>query len=342
MLKLNKNIKIIVNYLLGPAVFCLLAWYIYKQLQEQQSGRESLLQLRYVFNTAGVIQLGWVVAMMFINWGLEAFKWQQLMKRLRPVSFMLALKAVFAGTTWAIFTPNRVGDLMGRALFVETEKRAGATALTLLGSMAQLWVTFATGIIGIGLMAYSGKQAEGHFHWMSLLLAITAIAILILTLLFFRLEWLVQWAHRFPRWHKQLQFVHVLDQFKYHEFLTILLLSFIRYTVFLVQYFLLFDLFQIHLSLWDLWGSVSVVFLIMAIVPSLAMLTELGVRGQTSIGVFSIFTTNLVGIVAVTFMIWLINLVIPALIGSYFFLQKSWVKVPPVVEDPNGSVNFDK
>ena len=103
--------------------------------------------------------------------------------------------------------------------------------------------------------------------------------------------------------------------------LSILSLSVLRYGVFVIQYYWLFDVFKVELNEWQVFWSVSVVFLVLAIVPSIALLTELGVRWQTSIEVIRLFSTNVVGILATSLAIWMINLVIPALVGSLLILN---------------------
>ncbi len=63
-------------------------------------------------------------------------------------------------------------------------------------------------------------------------------------------------------------------------------------------------------------GLLALCLLVIAIVPSVAALTELGVRWNTSIEVLHLFSLNTAGILAVSLAAWLINLVIPALIGN--------------------------
>jgi hypothetical protein len=65
----------------------------------------------------------------------------------------------------------------------------------------------------------------------------------------------------------------------------------------------------------------SVVFLVMAVVPTLTFLTELGLRWEASIQVLELYSPNIVGIFATSFAVWLINLIIPALIGSLLILR---------------------
>ena len=70
---------------------------------------------------------------------------------------------------------------------------------------------------------------------------------------------------------------------------------------------------------WTAFWLIAVMFLILAVVPTIA-LAELGVRGKISIFLFSVFSTNTIGIVLTATTIWLINLVVPALAGSLFIL----------------------
>jgi hypothetical protein len=68
------------------------------------------------------------------------------------------------------------------------------------------------------------------------------------------------------------------------------------------------------------WGTgflaVSVFYLLMAVVPSIALL-ELGLRWQYGIIIFGTFTENLIGVYAASTAIWLLNLLLPAVIGTF-------------------------
>lgn len=55
----------------------------------------------------------------------------------------------------------------------------------------------------------------------------------------------------------------------------------------------------------------------MAVIPTLA-LTEIGVRGSVALFFLGLVSTNSIGIVTATFTLWIINLALPALIGSFF------------------------
>jgi hypothetical protein len=142
----------------------------------------------------------------------------------------------------------------------------------------------------------------------------------ILTLLYFRLPWLVRWIEMIPKIDKVLAWIKVLDDVNATILVRILSLSIARYAVFIGQYYLLFAVFMVPLDVQQVFASVSVVFLVLSIVPTIAVITELGVRWKASMEIVQLFSANLAGILATSLAIWIINLVIPALIGSLLIL----------------------
>jgi hypothetical protein len=323
LVTLNKNIKILLNYVIGPLVFCLLAWSIYQQLLRQQNWKESLLHAWQALAGAEAWKLVLTIILMFANWGLEARKWQVAIKQVQQLSFIQSSKAVFTGTTLAFFTPNRIGEYMGRILYLDEGKRVKAISLTIVCSMGQLLVTWWVGIGGIlYVQAYGNKELLHTFAgvWMNLVLYVGMAAAVVLTLFYFRLAGLVRWMERIPLLQKPVRYIRVLESLNATILIRILSLSVIRYSVFIGQYYLLFDVFDVHVTAAQAVGAVSVIFLVLSIVPTIAVITELGVRWKVGIEVVQLFDSNITGILATSLAIWIINLVIPALIGSLLIL----------------------
>ncbi|MFT3825665.1 MAG: lysylphosphatidylglycerol synthase domain-containing protein [Chitinophagaceae bacterium] len=326
MLPLNKNIKIILNYVVGPLVFCVLAWSIYKQLVQQPNWWQSLKQVQHaLYSKDSWWKIGLTVLLMFLNWGLEARKWQVAIARIQRISFAQCVRAIFTGTTMGFFTPNRMGEYMGRILYIEEGKRIKAISLTIVCSMSQLMVTLWTGLAGIVYLKHeiavrSTAGSASVLFWINTVMYITLAVVLVLTLFYFRLSWLVRWVEKIPRIEKFLEPVRVLDSFNATILSNILSLSLIRYFVFIAQYYLLFSAFNVELTGIEAFGCVSVVFLVLAVVPTIGMITELGIRWKTSMELVQFFSSNSIGILATSLAIWVINLVIPALLGSLLIL----------------------
>jgi hypothetical protein len=309
----------------GPLVFCLLAYSIYLQIQRQPNWEQSIQEIKSAFDSRAAWKLAAVFGLMMVNWGIEARKWQVVITRLQPISWLKCLKAIFTGTTLAFFTPNRMGEYMGRVLYIDEGKRIQAVSLTLVCSMGQLLVTLVLGVTGLivirAVLISQQSGADSIVFWLNAVLYASALAAGFLTLLYFRLSWLIRWVEKIPRIERFVGYIRVLDNFNATILLRILSLSLIRYLVFVIQYYLLFEVFRVELNAWQVFWSVTVVFLVLAIVPTIALFTELGVRWKTSVEVVQLFSGNVVGILASSLAIWIINLVIPALIGSLLILS---------------------
>ncbi|HZE83474.1 MAG TPA: lysylphosphatidylglycerol synthase domain-containing protein [Puia sp.] len=323
---LNKNIKLILNYILGPLVFLFLSYSIYRQVLRQPDWRSSLDQVCQAITGPQQWRLWLVLALMPVNWGIEAWKWQLAMRPVMHLSYLNAFRAVLTGTTLASFTPNRIGEYLGRMLYIEEGRRISSISLTIVCSIAQLLITLAVGMAGILYLrwylhghAMPGRQSL--LFWINILLGIASVLLVSLTIIYFRLSWFIRILERIPGAGKWLAHIKILESFNATVLSRILSLAFCRYLVFMLQYSLVFPVFGVFLGIWQVWGGVSVVFLIMAVVPTFTFLTELGLRWEAGIQVLELFSANALGIFAASFAIWLINLIIPALIGSLLILS---------------------
>lgn len=317
----NKNIKILINFFLGPLLFLWLVFSIYTQIRNQPQLEASWIHIRDSFHSTQLVFLILIVLLMIVNWGLEAWKWKLSVEMVHPVKFSQAFKAILSGVSFSVTMPNRIGDYFGRILYLPEGKRLKVISLTVIGSLSQLLVTLGAG--SIGLIFLQGRLMEG-----GLLDAIgfrfgvfAMFSVTFLLALFYynlgSLERLIeQW---FPR-SKYLYLVEAIRAFGMQRLTRILALSGIRYLVFILQYILAFRLFGVELTLLNIVGVMTLVFAALAIIPSIVLL-ELGIRGQVSLKLVGLFTANSLGILFTSLSIWVINLVIPALAGSLLMLS---------------------
>ncbi len=323
---LNKNIKLILKYFLGPLVFLFLSYSIYRQLLKQPNWSQSLQQISQAITGPQKWKIWLVIVLMPVNWGLEAKKWQLAIRQIQPLSFWRAFKATLTGITMASFTPNRIGEYVGRILYVEEGKRIQSISLTIVCSIAQLLITTLAGCLGVFYLKWflhqqipiTGQAWQSLF---SVILWVAGVFSTVLMILFFRIAWIVKILEKMPSLSKFLKYVKILEDFHATVLLHILFLSFGRYLVFIMQYSLLFSVFGVLLTWEQTLSGISVMFLVMAIVPSFTFLTELGLRWEASIQILEFFSFNTIGIFAASFGIWIINLIIPALVGSLLILS---------------------
>lgn len=326
----NKKIKIIVKYFVGPLLGAWLFYSLYQQIKHQPNLHESLSLIK----AAPFGEMAWkfwlVILLAFVNWGIEARKWQVLLKPLQKIHFLRAYRSVLSGLALSLNTPNRMGEYGGRILYVKDGSRLKAISLSIAGSISQLIITLVLGCGGLMYLLFfqpfrfdtlMGLSA----YWIKVLLFISSVVTMILVVFFFRLSWLIKLLEKIPRSTKFIEYFNVLEEFTAKLLLRLLSLSFFRYLVFVLQYILLLEVLHVEIFWFDCFWIISVLFLVLAIVPSFAI-ADLGIRGKFSTALLSMYSMNTIGILGTTFGIWFINLFVPAVAGSILILGIKFFK----------------
>ncbi len=326
---MNKNIKIFVNYFLGPLLFIALSYSLYKQIIHQPDLPARWHQIKASWWQPAFL---WVIVLMLINWGLEAAKWQLLVKPLEHIGFLKAYQSVLAGCSITMLTPNRTGEFGGRVMFLKTENRLKGIAATVLGSMSQLLITLMAGCLGVYYFRHplylKGVGMQSWFQQWIFSDGVIALSMLLmagLLLFIFKGKWLVLLSQKIKMMHKLTSYIEVIKTYRNKDLLRLITYSSLRYLVFILQYRMIFQLLQVHMPLLECMALVAVFYLMMALVPTIGF-TELPVRGAAAVLVFGIYSNNVIGIQAATLSIWFINLVIPAFVGSIFILGVKLMK----------------
>ncbi len=314
---LSKSTKKIFNYSFGTLLFIWLCYSLYLQLTSQDNLHLSLeavsRSLRH--NWPAIIL---IVLLMFVNWGIEAWKWQLLVSPFERLSFRKACYSILAGVSLSIITPNRIGEYGGRILFLKSGNRLKGASVTGVGSLSQFMTTMFLGLVGgCYFIAHFGVVIKGRYGLLGewLFMAVVLLLFIAALLLYFHLDKLtgifqkIKWLNRFQH------FVEVINTFSNRRLLQVLGLSALRYFVFSAQYLILLEVLGAGIG----WGQgflmLFIIYLCLALIPTIAI-AELGIRGELSIWFFGMISTNQVAILAATFGIWLVNLLIPAIMGS--------------------------
>lgn len=318
----KRYIRNFISYFLGPLLFFWLSYSIYKQIQKQPDLQRSWQHVKQSLYSPMIWNLAGVLLLMIVNWSIETFKWKLCVQKIQQVSFSVAFKAVLSGVSFSVTTPNRIGEYLGRVLYMNEGNRLKAISLTITGSISQLIITLIMGLAGMLIL----KQSIINSHvissfWLDAILYGVLAATSILTLFYFKLSWLIKWVDRLPAIRRYAWLLQALENFNATLLLQLLSLSTLRFFVFIIQYYLLFRLFGVEVSGWEALWAVSVSFLVMAIVPTIALFTDLSLRGQVSLKLIGLFSANHLGIGLTSVSIWFINLIVPAIAGSILILS---------------------
>lgn len=321
---MNKKQKIILNYIIGPIIFGWFSYSIYNQIKQQQDLTKTWQNIQTNFGTTEWVYCFVVIMLMFINWGLETHKWQHLVKGIEKVSFFKAYRATFTGQAFAFNTINNLGDFVGRVLYLNEGNRLRGLALSMVGSLSQVIVTFIMGIIALFfsriIFAEKGLGDGGLSEfWYTGLMFVLVISTTLLTIVYFTLSWLTKAVEKISFVRKYAFLIQKVEDLKTKDLTKVLVLSFLRYFVSLFQYLLMLQIFQVQANILLSAFMVCILLLILAIVPTIA-LAELGVRGKVSLKLLGLLSVNHAGIVFTAAAMWFINRVFPALAGSLFIL----------------------
>ena len=327
---LNRKLRIFLNYAVGLVIFAWVSYMIYRSLLHQPHLGERWRDIRdsLVWPRSGLLLA--TIGLMLVNWGIEARKWQLLVRQVEPFSFRKAYFSVLTGVSISLNTPNRVGEYAGRVLYLQPANRLRGISLNMVTSVSQLIVTMVMGIAGLCylLTVFTTDMLGSHGltpFWMHVILYGGAIFCAGTIILYFRLSWLVRILEGIPGMQRIKPYISVLDHYEWPLLARMLLLSAIRFVVFVTQYILMFRLLHVEVTWAQGFWAVSVLMLILALIPTIAI-AELPIRLEASKAFLNLFSPNDLGIDAASFGIWIINLIIPALLGSLLILGIKIIK----------------
>jgi hypothetical protein len=311
--------KRIFSYLLKASILVLASLFIYhKFLGKNDSLKQFEALIKVISRNQVIYTLSAVVLLMALNWFLESLKWQYLAKKLTRISVWVAVEAVFCGLTWAIITPNRIGEYGGRVMFLPNRKRIHGIFAMAVGSFAQNTVT---NLLGVLASLWFIRYFLNMNGWLYLGVVLLSLIYLTLFMLFyFNIKWMVGWLDRISFLKKYHRFFDIMGRYNINELLVVIGYSLARFVVFSFQYYLIIHLLLPNIPFINMILTVIVFLFIQSAIPSLDIL-DIGVRNFTAMHLFLFITNQQIAIIAAVSSIWLINLIVPAIIGSVFVFK---------------------
>ena len=313
-----------ISYLLKIGIVAFALLFLYKQLTSKSSIGDfniSYILLKLQENSSVIIM---VILMMLLNWFLESLKWRSLISKIEKITIRRSIRAIFSGITISAFTPNRVGEYGGRIFCLEKADRIQAVLITVIGSMAQLVTTILFGLTGILLLpnlmpVFDELLSQIIFAYPIMLFVIILLNVLLVTL-FLNASVFSTVLSKIRLFRKFTKYNEVFSYYDYSDLLEVLLYSIARYAVFTSQFFILLQVFDVNISLVDGFILITTMLFVVSVIPTIAI-TEIGVRGSVALFFFGLVSSNVVGILSATFVMWIINLLLPALIGMIFIFS---------------------
>ena len=246
-----------------------------------------------------------------VNVLCEAGKWRLLLRDVEPMTMWGAQRQVYYGYVGAFITPYHAGDYPARAMLLRDKGNfSAAVGLGLVGTVALLLVELIIGVPATWLFASYDQ---------SLPMQSFAIAFIVVILLMSFLPHIVRsLAKRQWQSTQMQQLVMALSKISYTRFMQTVGWSFLRYMVWAIQLALTLHFCGVDMLPMEYLISIPFYYMVISIFPSMPVL-NIAIRGSWSLIIFDAFSDNAAGIALAVLLIWLINTVLPMLIGSILY-----------------------
>ena len=321
MKPLKQHLHLLFN-LAFKLIVCLLLLYIVNRFVFKNNGFQEAFNI-YDFDRlkGNIVYLIFLVLLMPLNWYLESMKWKKTIGELgQSVGTLQSIKAILVGVTLGIITPARIGEYVGRSLLVSKNKNTLSLISTFICSLAQNVVTILMGICAsISFFYLFNQELE-----LKLILVANAIVLVVGMMVYFRIDKLLDLLGRVKFLKSRIK---TPPNFKFGNqlLLSVLMLSFTRYTVYMLQFILALKFFALNTSVVNYLSAIGTIFFIQSSVPVPPIL-DLFARGEIAIFVFNVLKFNIAGILMASGLLWVINLVLPAFIGLVLLLKVNVLK----------------
>ncbi|MFT4032179.1 MAG: lysylphosphatidylglycerol synthase domain-containing protein [Siphonobacter sp.] len=310
-------------YLLRWGLPVLIGWIVWKTLQaKKQDLGEVWNYLQAAFSTQNSWWLILTLALTILNYSIETCKWQALACKLEPMSFLTALKGVLAGQSLGFVSQANVGDLAGKMGFMQSKNRLNSIGAFLLGSTIQFLVTIFAGTLAYTYFLIRIHTEWGHWFILAALWFSILVTIWLLLLrdkaapLLEQIAWLASSA----------RFFRVLETYEAKNIWYITGLASLRFLTYSSQFLLVLHGFGVSLALIDQLTVVWLLFLVKSIVPAFSFLSDLGIRTFSTLYFFGFYEVNPALVTSASLMVWMMNILIPVLVGALFVIQLRYLK----------------
>ena len=249
-----------------------------------------------------------LVVLTFLNRFIEILKWQNLIQLVRKITVLESTKQVLSAITVAIFTPNGIGEYAGKALYYDKKDSGRVIFLNLICNGIQMFLSVFIGFIGLMYLNY-------HYNlisWSSVALILGGLSVLIIFILTtkkikikgYSIQLLLDKINEIPK------NIHRKN----------IVLALCRYLCFSHQYIILYRMFDVDTPYFLLMSGITSVYLLSSSLPTFQIF-DFAVKGSVAVFIMGVIGINEWIVIFISTMIWLLNIVLPVSIGSYFVFK---------------------
>ncbi|HEX8545481.1 MAG TPA: lysylphosphatidylglycerol synthase transmembrane domain-containing protein [Cytophagaceae bacterium] len=302
---------------LKSAIFLGVAFLIYTILVNKAYFDQDFISSFQYLNEGNLTLLCLTLALLPLNWGLESLKWKYLTRNLEELSFMEAYKGVLTGVCFGLVTPHGIGDYPGRVLQMKSIERIKGTGAVLISRITQFYITLVLGSISL-LYIFEKLLSPQSLFFQSLLVPLFLLCNVLFLMIFIFNKKVFALCNSVPWFTRFVPYFKIVEEYDTQDFFIVILLAFLRYAVFALQFLLLFYVFNIDEELVTMVMGVFFIFLAKSIIPTFF---DLGIRESSALYFFHHFSPGNENVLFASLTLWCINIVLPAILGMFLIFK---------------------
>ena len=241
------------------------------------------------------------------NWILEILKWKTLVNTFRPLLFKEAAQQSLAAHSLSLATPNRIGEYGAKAYFFRTPERKRILLLNLFSNASQMLATLFFGIIGLAWMVVVYGLEFSTIKVVTFMIVVCLLAFLgyefkekELLVKGLSLSKIMVAIKTLPRKAKWKTVFYAMG----------------RYVCFSLLFAFMLQFFSSSISLKEATPIIWAMYLLVSIIPTV-FLFDVIVRGGIAVWLFSMDGVPELPVLSTVLLMWLLNVALPAVIGSF-------------------------
>lgn len=238
----------------------------------------------------------------FFNRFFEILKWKNLANLLQVTTLYQAVKQVLSALVLSLFTPNGLGEYAAKALFFKKSEIKNVLLLNFVCNGIQIVINICFGLIGLLILQY--------YDWFSGVIAIGGVIFLFIffsrkiTIKGLSLQKIIKKINQVPKLVHQKNIVLGLG----------------RYLALWHQQYLFFLILGVDLPYFTLLATIMSVRFLASCLPNFQFLDFI-VRGGVAVYFFGLLEINEWIVMLVIFLEWILNVMLPVAIGSFFVMK---------------------
>ncbi len=292
-------------------VLLYLMYYLYQHFFVNKFFWTSIqLQLASGLEVSKLPYLIFAVVLLPVNWLLEVYKWHLLQYSTLQLSFYQSWKNVMKGVSFGLIMPQQLGDAIGKMEQSTSKDRWDIGILSLFGGFVQSFMALMGGVVGVAFLF----ENELGIAMVSIM---TMGMVVVMGCIFYSVEILQILQSIFL-----FKFLTSLN-FKVTKIilLKVVVLSLLRYLVFVSQFVLVLHLFANSYDKMKVISAVMLTYFGKTFIPALNVFGDLGIREFSALWSFSYTSIAASTVFLCSMLVWILNILLPMLLGAYYLLE---------------------